>query len=305
MLNSVLEAIGHTPLLFLKMSLGLPGNVWLKLENRNPGGSIKDRAAFQCVAGAMARGELQPGGTVICASSGNMGIALALVARARGMSCLITMPESMSEERRALIKGYGAELFLTPADQGMNGSLAKAEELRKEKKGWMLDQFSNPDMVKAHYETTGPEILYGSGGKMDAVVAGIGSGSTLMGVGKCLKEAIPHFRIIAVEPKDSPVLSGGKPAPHIIQGIGPGFVPKIVDRSIIDEVLEADGQAALAMARKLMAEEGICCGISSGANVGAALHVAARPEMSGKNIVTFACDTGERYLSTALFKEGQ
>ncbi|MDE6735667.1 MAG: cysteine synthase A [Desulfovibrio sp.] len=302
MKTSILQTIGRTPLLRLKLSQELPGTVWLKLENRNPGGSIKDRVAFHCVERALVRGDVRPGGLVVEATSGNMGIGLALVCAMRGLRCALTMPESMSRERRALLRAYGAELALTPAAGGMTAAVAAARDLADELGGWLVNQFSNRDAVAVHYETTGPEIWHDSAGRMDVLVAGVGSGSSLTGTGRYLKESIADFRVIAVEPADSPVLSGGAPGPHAIQGIGAGFVPDILDRSLIDEVLLADAGEAMATARRLMAVDGVCAGISTGANVAAALAVAERPEMAGKNIVTFACDTGERYLSTPLFE---
>ena len=302
MKTSILQTIGRTPLLRLKLSEELPGTVWLKLENRNPGGSIKDRVAFHCVERALVRGDVRPGGLVVEATSGNMGIGLALVCAMRGLRCALTMPESMSRERRALLRAYGAELALTPAAGGMSAAVAAARDLADELGGWLVNQFSNRDAVAVHYETTGPESWHDSAGRMDVLVAGVGSGSSLTGTGRYLKESIADFRVIAVEPADSPVLSGGSPGPHAIQGIGAGFVPGILDRSLIDEILLADAGEAMATARRLMATDGVCAGISTGANVAAALAVAERPEMAGKNIVTFACDTGERYLSTPLFE---
>lgn len=301
MKTSILQTIGRTPLLRLKLSQELPGTVWLKLENRNPGGSIKDRVAFHCVERALVRGDVRPGGLVVEATSGNMGIGLALVCAMRGLKCALTMPESMSRERRALLRGYGAELTLTPAAGGMTAAVKAARDLAAARGGWLVNQFGNRDAVAVHYETTGPEIWHDSAGRMDVLVAGVGSGSSLTGAGRYLKESIAGFRVMAVEPAASPVLSGGAPGPHAIQGIGAGFVPDILDRSLIDEVLLADADEAVATARRLMATDGVCAGISTGANVAAALAVAARPEMAGKNIVTFACDTGERYLSTPLF----
>lgn len=302
MFTSVLQTIGNTPLLRLDLSDDLPGTVWIKLENCNPGGSIKDRVAFHLVESALQWGELEKGGLVVEATSGNMGIGMALVASARGLRAVLTMPESMSLERRNLLKGLGARLVLTPAGQGMAGAVAEARRIAEQEDGRLLGQFTNPEAVQAHYKTTGPEIFRDSVGKMDVLVAGVGSGSSITGVGRFLKERIAGFRVIAVEPAASPVLSGGTAGAHPIQGIGAGFVPEILDRSLLDEILLADGQAALKTARLLMSR-GILAGISTGANVRAALDVAARPGMKGKNIVTFACDTGERYMSTALFAE--
>lgn len=303
MLASILQSIGRTPLLRLNLSRDLPGTVWLKLENCNPGGSVKDRTAFNCIQRAQTRGDLKKGGSMVAPTSGNMGIGMAMLAAAKGFGCILTMPESMSRERRQLLRGYGAELFLTPAAEGMAGAVREARRIAKERGAWLLDQFSNKDMVSAHYETTGPEIFYDSSGKMDVLVAGVGTGATLTGTGLYLKESIPGFRVIAVEPEDSPVLSGGQPGSHVIQGIGAGFVPDLLDRSLLDEIILANGREAIDMARKLMATDAVCAGISTGANVAAALAVARRPEMEGADIVTFACDTGERYLSMNLFSE--
>lgn len=302
MLTNILQAIGNTPLLRLDMSQDLPGTVWLKLENRNPGGSIKDRVAFHLIENALQWGELEPGGLVVEGTSGNMGIGIALVSAVRGLRCVLTMPESMSIERRNLLKGLGADLVLTPAAKGMTGAVEEARRIAEEQGGFIPGQFTNPEAVQAHYKTTGPEIYSDSVGKMDVLVAGVGSGSSITGAGRFLKERIPGFMVIAVEPEASPVLSGGKASPHLIQGIGAGFVPAILDRALLDEILLADAEEALVTARKLM-RCGIVTGISTGANVAAALKVAARPEMKGKNIVTFACDTGERYMSTRLFTD--
>ncbi len=301
MLTSILQTIGNTPLLRLDLSRDLPGTVWLKLENRNPGGSIKDRVAFYLIEEALEEGRVEPGGVLVEATSGNMGIGMALVASVRGFRCVLTMPESMSVERRNLLRALGAELVLTPAEQGMSGAVAAAKRIADEQEAFVLGQFTNPQAVVAHYKTTGPEIFRDSVGKMDALVAGVGSGSTITGVGRYLKERIPDFKVVAVEPAASPVLSGGKPGPHFIQGIGADFIPAILDRALLDEVIKMDGEEAIRTARLLM-EQGIMAGISTGSNVRAALDLAARPEMRDKNIVTFACDTGERYMSTRLFQ---
>ncbi len=302
MLTNILQAIGNTPMLRLDISKNLPATVWLKLENRNPGGSIKDRVAFHLIENALQWGELEPGGLVVEATSGNMGIGIALISAVRGLHCMLAMPESMSLERRNLLKALGAELVLTPAAKGMTGAVEEARRIADEQGGFILGQFTNPEAVQAHYKTTGPEIYSDSVGKMDVLVAGVGSGSSITGAGRFLKERTPGFRVIAVEPAASPVISGGTAAPHLIQGIGAGFIPAILDRSLLDEILLADGEDALTTARLLM-RQGIVAGISTGANVHAALQVAARPEMKGKNIVTFACDTGERYMSTRLFTD--
>lgn len=301
MLTSILQTIGNTPMLRLELSRDLPGTVWLKLENRNPGGSIKDRVAFHLIGEALEEGRVEPGGVLVEATSGNMGIGMALVASVRGFRCILTMPESMSVERRNLLRAMGAELVLTPAEQGMSGAVAAAKRIADEQDAFVLGQFTNPQAVVAHYKTTGPEIFKDSVGKMDVLVAGVGSGSTITGVGRYLKERIPGFRVVAVEPAASPVLSGGKPGPHLIQGIGADFVPAILDRALLDEIIQMDGEEAIRTSRLLM-KNGIMAGISTGSNVRAALDLAARPEMQDKNIVTFACDTGERYMSTRLFQ---
>lgn len=304
MLTNILQNIGRTPLLRLNaLGADLPGTVWLKLENRNPGGSIKDRVAFHVIDKTMEWGDIEAGGTIVEATSGNLGIGIALVAAVRGLRCVLTMPDSMSVERRNLLHALGAELVLTPAAEGMKGAIKVAEKLAEERNGLLFGQFSNPLAVEAHYLTTGPEILADSVGHMDVLVAGVGSGSSITGTGRFLKENIPGFKVMAVEPAESPVLSGGQAGQHGIQGIGANFVPSILDRSLLDEIIQVPTAEAMATARRLMRLQGVCAGISTGANVLAALSVAARPEMQGKNIVTFACDTGERYMSTPLFRQ--
>lgn len=304
MLTNILQNIGRTPLLRLNaLGADLPGTVWLKLENRNPGGSIKDRVAFHVIDKTMEWGDIEAGGTIVEATSGNLGIGIALVAAVRGLHCVLTMPDSMSVERRNLLHALGAELVLTPAAEGMKGAIKVAEKLAEERNGLLFGQFSNPLAVEAHYLTTGPEILADSVGHMDVLVAGVGSGSSITGTGRFLKENIPGFKVMAVEPAESPVLSGGQAGQHGIQGIGANFVPSILDRSLLDEIIQVPTAEAMATARRLMRLQGVCAGISTGANVLAALSVAARPEMQGKNIVTFACDTGERYMSTPLFRQ--
>ena len=304
MLTNMLQSIGRTPLLRLNaLGADLPGTVWLKLENRNPGGSIKDRVAFHVIDKTMEWGDIEAGGTIVEATSGNLGIGIALVAAVRGLHCVLTMPDSMSVERRNLLHALGAELVLTPAAEGMKGAIKVAEKLAEERNGLLFGQFSNPLAVEAHYLTTGPEILADSVGHMDVLVAGVGSGSSITGTGRFLKENIPGFKVMAVEPAESPVLSGGQAGQHGIQGIGANFVPSILDRSLLDEIIQVPTAEAMATARRLMRLQGVCAGISTGANVLAALSVAARPEMQGKNIVTFACDTGERYMSTPLFRQ--
>ena len=304
MLTNILQSIGRTPLLRLNaLGADLPGTVWLKLENRNPGGSIKDRVAFHVIDKTMEWGDIEAGGTIVEATSGNLGIGIALVAAVRGLHCVLTMPDSMSVERRNLLHALGAELVLTPAAEGMKGAIKVAEKLAEERNGLLFGQFSNPLAVEAHYLTTGPEILADSVGHMDVLVAGVGSGSSITGTGRFLKENIPGFKVMAVEPAESPVLSGGQAGQHGIQGIGANFMPSILDRSLLDEIIQVPTAEAMATARRLMRLQGVCAGISTGANVLAALSVAARPEMQGKNIVTFACDTGERYMSTPLFRQ--
>lgn len=304
MLTNILQSIGRTPLLRLNaLGADLPGTVWLKLENRNPGGSIKDRVAFHVIDKTMEWGDIEAGGTIVEATSGNLGIGIALVAAVRGLHCVLTMPDSMSVERRNLLHALGAELVLTPAAEGMKGAIKVAEKLAEERNGLLFGQFSNPLAVEAHYLTTGPEILADSVGHMDVLVAGVGSGSSITGTGRFLKENIPGFKVMAVEPAESPVLSGGQAGQHGIQGIGANFVPSILDRSLLDEIIQVPTAEAMATARRLMRLQGVCAGISTGANVLAALSVAACPEMQGKNIVTFACDTGERYMSTPLFRQ--
>lgn len=302
MLDNVLDAVGNTPLLHLAgLDAGLPGKVYVKLENRNPGGSIKDRVALHLLRSALCDGSVAPGGTVLEATSGNMGIGIALAARAMGLKAVLCMPETMSVERRKLMQGFGAEVVLTPGNEGMKGAIEASKRLAAERGGYIVGQFTNPRAVEAHYTTTGPEIYAQTGGRVDCLVAGVGSGSSLSGTGRFLKERVKGFRVVAVEPALSPVLSGGKPGPHPIQGIGAGFVPDILDVKLLDEILTMEGDEAMAMARRLMGECGVSCGITSGCNVAAALKLAARPEMEGRRIVTFICDTGERYLSTALF----
>ena len=304
MLTNILQSIGRTPLLRLNaLGADLPGTVWLKLENRNPGGSIKDRVAFHVIDKTMEWGDIEAGGTIVEATSGNLGIGIALVAAVLGLHCVLTMPDSMSVERRNLLHALGAELVLTPAAEGMKGAIKVAEKLAEERNGLLFGQFSNPLAVEAHYLTTGPEILADSVGHMDVLVAGVGSGSSITGTGRFLKENIHGFKVMAVEPAESPVLSGGQAGQHGIQGIGANFVPSILDRSLLDEIIQVPTAEAMATARRLMRLQGVCAGISTGANVLAALSVAARPEMQGKNIVTFACDTGERYMSTPLFRQ--
>ncbi len=303
--KNVTEAVGNTPLIRLaRLSNGLPGTVLGKLESANPASSVKDRIGVAMVDAAEEAGNLAPGGTIVEPTSGNTGIALAMVAAARGYRLILTMPESMSLERRRLLKALGAELVLTPAADGMPGAISRAEKLVGETRdAFMPQQFKNPANPGAHRKTTAEEILRDAEGNVSAFVAGVGTGGTLTGVGSLLKERNPEAKVIAVEPADSPVLSGGSPGKHSIQGIGAGFVPDVLGRELIDEVITVQGGDAFETARRLGSQEGILAGISAGGNVWASLKIAAREEFRGKNIVTVLCDTGERYLSTELFPE--
>lgn len=301
--NNVLEAIGRTPLIRLNRLTGPEdATVYAKMEAFNPGGSVKDRIGAAMITAAERSGALRPGMTIVEPTSGNTGIALAMAAAARGYRCVLIMPESMSVERRALMKIFGAELILTPAAEGMKGAIAKANELSA-KDGWFQPfQFSNPANPMIHAHTTGPEIIADLGDiHLDAYVAGVGTGGTISGGGRILKDRYGCL-VVAVEPEASPVLSGGEPGPHPLQGIGAGFVPDNYDRSIVDRIIRVPNEAALRTARKLASMEGLLSGISSGAIVWAALQV-ARELGKGKTIVTFVCDTGERYVSTPLFTE--
>lgn len=297
---NLLDTIGHTPLVRLERIPEPAAAIYVKLEARNPGGSIKDRPAKHMIEATLQRGTLRPGGTLVVPTSGNTGIGLALVAACMGLKLLLTMPESMSQERRSLLSAFGAELKLTPASRGMGGAVEEAQRLADNHGYVLLDQFSNSDNAEAHYQTTGPEIANALD-EVDAFVAGIGTGGTITGTGRYLRERFPGVRLYGVEPAESAVLSGKPAGSHLIQGIGAGFVPKVLDRALLDDVLTIPGEDALRMARRLFTEEGLSCGISSGANVAAALVLAARPEFRGKRIVTVLPDTGERYLSTALF----
>lgn len=303
--QNVLELIGGTPLVRLNRMSGSTGaTVCAKLEYMNPMHSVKDRIALGMIEAAEAAGTIRPGATLIEPTSGNTGVGLALVAAVKGYKLILTMPETMSIERRKLLKALGAELVLTPGPEGMGGAIAKAEELQKATPGAViLQQFENPANPAFHRKTTADEIWRDTEGKVDIFIAGVGTGGTITGVGEVIKKRRPSLKVIAVEPADSPVLSGGAKGPHKIQGIGAGFVPKVLDRALIDEILRATADDAFAEARKAAKEEGIFCGISSGANLWAARTVASRPENKGKLIVTVICDTGERYLSTPLFEE--
>lgn len=304
--RSISELIGHTPLLEVvnyERDNGLNATILAKLERCNPAGSAKDRVARAMLDDAEKRGLLQPGGTIIEPTSGNTGIGLAAVGLARGYRVILTMPDSMSAERRNLLKAYGATLVLTPGAQGMAGAIAKAEELAKEIPGSIIaGQFDNPANPAAHYATTGPEIWQDTEGQVDIFVAGVGTGGTVSGVGKYLKEQKPDVQVVAVEPAASPLLSGGHAGPHKLQGIGANFVPKNFDRDVVDEIIPVTAEDAFAAGRA-MAHEGLLVGITSGAALHAAKLLALRPENAGKTIVALMPDTGERYLSTELFAE--
>ena len=303
--SNVTELIGKTPLIELnnlEKAEGANAHIIAKLELFNPAGSAKDRIAKAMVEDAEKTGVLKPGATIIEPTSGNTGIGLASVGTAKGYKVILTMPETMSVERRNLVKAYGAQVVLTEGAQGMKGAIAKAEELKNEIDGAViLGQFVNPANPKAHYETTGPEIWADTEGNVDVFVAGVGTGGTLSGVGKYLKEHNPNVKIVAVEPETSPVLSKGTPGAHKIQGIGAGFVPDTLDTSIYDEIIPVPNEAAFEYGNKIAKTEGILVGISSGAAAWAAFQLAKREEFAGKNIVVLLPDTGERYLSTALF----
>lgn len=298
--ENILAQIGHTPLVRLGDEVQGSASIWGKLENNNPGGSVKDRIALSMVAAAEASGKLRPGATVVEPTSGNTGIGLSLVCALKGYKLILTMPETMSQERRRLLGAYGAELVLTPGSLGMRGAIEKAEELSRQPDTYMPMQFRNPANPQAHEETTGPEILASMEQPIDAFVAGVGTGGTITGVGRVLRRRYPKIEIVAVEPAESAVLSGGTPGPHKIQGIGAGFVPDVLDLSLLSSILKVTAEQAIATTRRLAREEGLLVGISAGANVFAARQVAKRLG-SGKNVVTILCDTGERYLSTGIY----
>lgn len=302
--DNILEMAGGTPLVEISDKLNKGGaRVLAKVEYFNPGGSVKDRVALAMVEAAEKDGSLQPGATIIEPTSGNTGVGLALVAAVRGYHLILTMPETMSIERRRLAAAYGAEIVLTPGAAGMRGAIDKANELRDKTPGSViLQQFENPANPACHYRTTGPEIWEGTGGAIDAFVAGVGTGGTITGTGRYLKEKNPDIKIVAVEPDTSAVLSGGQPGPHKLQGIGAGFIPKVLDTAILSEVVKVSAEDAGRTARAAAAGEGMLVGISSGAALWAALELSKRAGFAGKNIVALLPDTGERYLSTWLFE---
>ena len=305
--KSATELIGNTPLVELtniEKQFGLEAKILAKLEYFNPAGSVKDRVAISIISDAEASGKLLPGGTIIEPTSGNTGIGLASIAAAKGYRLIIVLPDTMSIERRNIIKAYGAELVLTDGAKGMKGAIARAEELQKEIPGSIIaGQFVNPANPKAHFEHTGPEIFEDTDGKVDVFVAGVGTGGTITGVGEYLKSKKPDVKLIAVEPSASPVLSKGTAGPHKIQGIGAGFVPEVLNTELYDEVFPVDNDDAFNVGKAIAKAEGILVGISSGAALYAAIEVAKRPENKGRNIVVLLPDSGDRYFSTALFTE--
>ncbi len=305
--DKITDLIGSTPILKLNNYIALnelPANIYAKLEYFNPAGSVKDRIAKAMIDDAEAKGALKPGAVIIEPTSGNTGIGLAAVAASKGYRIILTMPETMSVERRNLLKAYGAELVLTDGAKGMKGAIAKAEELAQQIEGGFIpSQFTNSANPTAHFNTTGPEIWEDTDGKVDIFVAGVGTGGTVSGVGKYLKSKNPNVKVVAVEPAGSPVLSKGVAGPHKIQGIGAGFVPETLDTKIYDEIIAVENEDAFATGRTLARKEGLLVGISSGAAVYAATQLAKRPENKGKNIVVLLPDTGDRYLSTPMFAE--
>ena len=305
--NDICQTIGRTPLVRLnRVTAGLDATILLKCEFFNPVSSVKDRIGAAMIEAGEKSGQIKPGTLIVEPTSGNTGIALAFVCAAKGYKLVLTMPETMSIERRTLLRMLGAELVLTPGPEGMPGAIRRAEQMHKETpNSYMPNQFSNPANPEIHRRTTAEEIWRDTAGKVDAIVAGVGTGGTLTGVGEVIKSRNPNFKCVAVEPADSPVISGGKPGPHKIQGIGAGFIPANLNMKIVDDVIKVANNDAFVTARRLAKEEGILCGISSGANVWAAIQYAQRPENKGKVIVTVACSTGERYLSTALADEAR
>jgi cysteine synthase A len=302
--EDVTQLVGNTPLVRInRITDGAAGNVIAKLEFYNPSSSVKDRIGVAMIDAVESSGKLRPGGTVVEATSGNTGIALAMVGAARGYRVVLTMPESMSRERRALLAAFGAELVLTPAAEGMKGAVAKAEELGSADGAVLVRQFSNPANPEIHRRTTAEEIWKDTGGQVAAIVAGVGTGGTLTGIGQTLRRRSPELKVFAVEPAASPLLTGGAPSGHPLQGIGANFVPEILDRQVYDEVIDVENDDALAYARRAAREEGLLVGISSGAALWAASRVARRQEFAGKNIVVIIPSFGERYLSTVLFAD--
>lgn len=302
--DDVTQIVGGTPLVRLnRITDGAEATVLAKIEFVNPAHSVKDRIGVAIIEAAERSGELKPGGTIVEGTSGNTGIALAMVGAAKGYKVVLTMPETMSAERKALLRAYGAELVLTPGSEGMKGAVAKAEEIGAERGAVLARQFANQANVEVHRRTTAEEIWNDTEGTVDIVVGGVGTGGTLTGVGQVLKERKPELKIVAVEPEESPILSGGQPGPHKIQGIGANFIPEILDRSIIDEVLPQNAETAVKWARRAGTDEGILAGISSGAALASAVAVAQRPENAGKTIVVIIPSFGERYLSTILYAD--
>lgn len=301
--SDVTALVGNTPLVRINRIAGNNAEVLAKLEFYNPANSVKDRIGVAMVDAAVASGALAPGGTIVEATSGNTGIALAMVGAARGYRVILTMPETMSVERRALLRAFGADLVLTPGSLGMRGAVEKAEEIGREEGAVLVRQFANPANPAVHRSTTAEEIWTDTEGRVDIVVAGVGTGGTISGIGQALKERNPNVTIVAVEPEESPILSGGQPGPHKIQGIGANFVPENLDRSVIDEVLPRNIDQAVEFARAAATQEGLLVGLSSGAALSAAAEIAARPENAGKRIVVIVPSFGERYLSTVLFAD--
>ncbi len=300
--DSLCELVGGTPLVRMgRFGKDLPGEILGKLELCNPLANVKDRIGLAMIEQAEKDGQIVPGGTIIEPTSGNTGVALAWVARVRGYRLILTMPDTMSAERRKILSILGAELVLTPGRQGMQGAIDRAEQLHREiADSFIPYQFANPANPAIHYATTGPEIWRDTGGNVDFLIAGVGTGGTISGAGRYLKQQNPQLQVVAVEPADSPVLSGGNPGPHLIQGIGAGFVPEIYDARVVDEIVQVSNDDAIAAAKELAKTEGLLAGISSGANAWAARRIAQRSTNAGKRIVTIICDTGERYLSTGF-----
>jgi cysteine synthase A len=302
--DDVTTLVGNTPLVRLnRITDGAGATVLAKLEFYNPANSVKDRIGVAMIDAAEQSGQLQPGGSIVEATSGNTGIALAMVGAARGYQVILTMPETMSKERRALLRAFGAELVLTPGSEGMKGAVARAEQIGAERGAVQVKQFANPANPEVHRRTTAQEIWDDTDGTVDIVVAGIGTGGTITGVGQVLKERKPEVKMVAVEPAESPILNGGQPGPHKIQGLGANFVPDVLDREIYDEVIDVDAETSVKWARRAAAEEGLLVGISSGTALKAAVDVAKRPENAGKTIVVVIPSFGERYLSTILYSD--